>query len=91
MKMKIAIIDNAMDPSVYNPTRHWRSHLIWEWKAFRAPQGLFPNLKEGYTHLILTGSEVSILKRDTWVWKEVRLVQKALGQRLPILGSCYGH
>jgi len=90
-KIKIAIIDNSIDHSVYNPIQHWQTHLNEEWQAFRAPYGIFPRLDQCWTHLILTGSEVSILERDDWVRREVFLVQEALERGISILGSCYGH
>jgi hypothetical protein len=65
--MEIAVIDNSIDPSVYHPIRHWQSYLKRKWQAFRAPQGFFPNLEKDYSHLILTGSEASILEREDWV------------------------
>ncbi|MFQ6109262.1 MAG: type 1 glutamine amidotransferase [Candidatus Aminicenantales bacterium] len=88
---KTAIIDNSIDHAVYNPIQHWKPHLKGEWRDFRAPFRILPDLDEGWTHLILTGSEVSILEREDWVREEVFLVQEALEQGLSILGSCYGH
>ncbi len=89
--IKLAIVDNSIDPSVYNPVRHWSSFLGMPWKAFRAKEGHLPNLKEEYTHLVLTGSEASILDRETWVEREVELTQAAVDNGLAVFGSCYGH
>jgi len=42
--------------------KHWKSFFDEEWAAFKAKENQFPDLKSGeYTHLILTGSESSIL------------------------------
>jgi len=90
-KTKIAIIDNSIDPSVYKPIEHWSAYLKAEWEAFRAPRHEFPDLKKGFTHVILTGSESSILEREKWVDEEVAVVKEAFQINLPILGSCYGH
>ena len=90
-EIKVAIVDNSIDSSVYNPVRHWASFLEVSWKAFRAKEGHLPNLKEEYTHLILTGSEASILDREVWVDREVDLTQAAADDGLAILGSCFGH
>lgn len=90
-KIKVAIIDNSINPDVYTPVEHWANFLDAEWQAFRAPDNHFPRFKQGFTHVILTGSEASILERDGWVWEEVELVQEALTRGLNILGSCYGH
>jgi GMP synthase-like glutamine amidotransferase len=88
---RIAIIDNAMDHSVYTPVKHWHKHLPFEGEAFRAPAGDFPDLRDGYTHLILTGSEASIMERESWVGDEVALVHMAVDRGVAILGSCWGH
>ncbi len=89
--IRLAIIDNAMDHSVYTPVEHWRKHLPMEGETFRAPAGEFPDLQDGYTHLILTGSEASIVEREAWVNIEVDLVQRAASGGLAVLGSCWGH
>ncbi|TRZ84178.1 hypothetical protein D4R89_13795 [bacterium] len=89
--IKVAVLDNSLDPDVYKPVLHWSRWLTEGWTAFRAPDGRFPRLTDGYTHLILTGSEASILKREGWVDAEVDLVRDALAMGVPILGSCYGH
>lgn len=91
MEMKVAIVDNSIDSSIYNPIIHWKSYLEVEWEAFKAIKSHFPDLKKGYTHLILTGSEASILEREKWVYEEVELIQEAAERDLSILGSCYGH
>jgi len=90
-KIKVAIIDNSINPSVYTPVEHWSKYLKVEWESFRAPRKFFPKFREGFTHLILTGSEASILDRKRWVQEEVELVQEAVALGLRLLGSCYGH
>jgi len=88
---RVAIIDNSIDPTVYKPIDHWKRFLGVSWEAFRAAESCFPDLDDKYTHLILTGSEASILERENWVYEEVEVVQEALDRGIPILGSCYGH
>ncbi len=90
-KIRVAIVDNSINPDIYTPVQHWTSFLNAEWRAFRAPDNRLPDFKEGFTHIILSGSEASILDRDGWVWEEVEFVQEALIRGLSILGSCYGH
>jgi len=89
--IRLAIVDNAMDHSVYTPVAHWRMHLPLQGDVFHAPSGELPDLEDGYTHLILTGSEASIVKRTSWVDREAALVQKAATSGLAMLGSCWGH
>jgi len=62
-----------------------------KWEAFEAKKSYFPRLNKDYTHIILTGSEASILERARWVEEEAELVSEAAEKGIPILGSCYGH
>lgn len=89
--VKVAIVDNSINPSIYTPVAHWTAFLDSLWQAFTAREFRFPNLDEGFTHLILTGSEASILERDRWVHKEIELVLEAVKKNIPVLGSCWGH
>lgn len=90
-EVKVAIIDNSIDTSIYNPQEHWKSYLRVEWDSFKATKSHFPDLNRDYTHLILTGSEASIIERENWVYEEIEVVQDAVEKGLSILGSCYGH
>jgi GMP synthase-like glutamine amidotransferase len=89
--VKIAIIDNAVDHGLYRPVEHWAAHLSVPWVAFRAREGHLPCAADGFSHIILTGSEASILDREPWVDQEVSYVQDAFEKGLALLGSCYGH
>jgi GMP synthase-like glutamine amidotransferase len=90
-EVKVAFIDNSIDSSIYNPQKHWKPYLRFEWDSFKAAESHFPDLKKGYTHLILSGSEASIIERENWVYEEIEVVQDAVEKGLSILGSCYGH
>ena len=89
--IKVAIVDNSIDSTVYNPIRHWTSYFNIDWEAFKATKHQFPDLERGYTHLILTGSEATIIKRESWAEEEIELIHEAVDRGIPILGSCYGH
>jgi GMP synthase-like glutamine amidotransferase len=88
---KIALVDNSIEPEIYRPVEHWGAFLPPGWSAFRAPAGVLPSLKEGFTHVVLTGSEASILEPEPWVEREVDFVREAERRGLALLGSCYGH
>jgi len=90
-EVKVAFIDNSIDTSIYNPQEHWKPYLGVAWDSFKATKSHFPDLKKGYTHLILSGSEASIIERESWVYEEIEVVQDAVEKGLSILGSCYGH
>lgn len=89
--IRVAIIDNSITPSVYKPVEHWGAFLHVPFASFRAAEGRLPDLGENFTHLILTGSESSIIEREDWVDAEVEFVRDALSRNFPTLGSCYGH
>lgn len=90
-KFKVAIVDNSIYPEIYKPIEHWAQYLEGvEWEAFYAPDRRLPGLKT-YSHIILTGSEASILEREPWVDHEVEFVRQAFHEGFSILGSCYGH
>jgi GMP synthase-like glutamine amidotransferase len=88
---RLAIIDNSIHPEIYKPVEHWSAYLgRSEWTAFYGPKNQLPSLK-GFTHVILTGSEASILDREPWVEREIEFVMDAGHEGLSLLGSCYGH
>ncbi len=89
--IRVAIVDNSIAPSVYKPVGHWAAFLGVPFASFRAAEGRLPDLGKEFTHVILTGSEASILEREPWVGAEVEFVREALKTDIPILGSCYGH
>lgn len=88
--IRLAIVDNSINPELYRPIVHWGSHLPVPFEAFTAREGRWPDLGQ-FTHLILTGSEASILEPDAWVEEEARLVREAVGRGMVVLGSCWGH
>lgn len=90
--MRLAIIDNALDHEIYRPVEHWASFLgKTEYLTFEAPKKEFPDPAD-FTHIILTGSEASIIERADWAEEEARLVRAAAVPGGPaILGSCWGH
>jgi len=89
--VRVAIVDNALDPGVYRPVAHWRRWLDVPAEAYVAREGRFPDLTDGVTHLILTGSEASIIDRAPWAETEAALVREAVAAGTAVLGSCWGH
>lgn len=88
--IRVAIIDNSIDPSIYAPVAHWEKFLDAPWEAFRASAGKLPEIAE-FSHFILTGSEASILDVSPWIAEEIDFVTRAFEARKSILGSCFGH
>jgi len=86
----IALVDNSLDPSLYNPVRHWKKWIAAGLEVFRVPENRFPDAAD-FTHIILSGSEATILERASWAAEEIEMVKEAVRQGVSILGSCYGH
>jgi GMP synthase-like glutamine amidotransferase len=88
--VRLAIIDNSVLPDIYRPVEHWSRYLSVPWEAFVARDHSFPDPAR-FTHLILTGSEASILEPASWVAEEADVVAEAVRCGLAVLGSCWGH
>ncbi len=89
-EVRLAIVDNSIFPDIYRPVEHWSRYIAAEWESFPARDSRFPDLSR-FTHLLLTGSESSILERESWVEREADLVNEAVQRGVPVLGSCWGH
>jgi GMP synthase-like glutamine amidotransferase len=89
-RIAVAIVDNAVIPEIYRPVEHWSRHLDVPWQAFTAREGSLPD-PSAFSHIILTGSEASILEREPWVDAEAAMVREAVAAGLAVLGSCWGH
>ncbi|HOW86178.1 MAG TPA: type 1 glutamine amidotransferase [Candidatus Aminicenantes bacterium] len=86
----VAIVDNSVFPDVYRPVDHWSRYLDVPWQAFAARRGRLPD-PGGFSHIILTGSEASILEREPWAEAEADLAREAVARGTAVLGSCWGH
>lgn len=92
MAPRILIVDNAVHRHLFRPHWPWKAHFrgvavdVINLPASRNVPSL-----DGYTHLLLTGSEASILRPKPWFEREGALIRAAIGKGLPILGSCFGH
>jgi GMP synthase-like glutamine amidotransferase len=86
----VAIVDNSIDPSVYKPVEHWSRYLEVPWRAFVAREGQLPD-PAAFSHIILTGSEASIIEREPWAEAEAAMAREAIAAGAAVLGSCWGH
>ncbi len=86
----VAVVDNSIDPTIYRPVEHWSRYLDVPWQAFVAREGRLPD-PAGFSHIILTGSESSIVEREPWVDAEAAMVREAVAGGTAVLGSCWGH
>jgi len=91
MTRRVLIVGGALEPERYRPFDHWRVLLggtpsdVVDLVAGDETPSL-----DGFTHLILTGSEASIVEDQSWYVAEEEVVRDAVKRGLPILGSCFG-
>jgi GMP synthase-like glutamine amidotransferase len=89
--IRVAVVDNSVRPEIYRPVEHWARALGGvPWRAFTARERSLPGPAE-FSHIILSGSEASILEREPWVDEEAALVREAAAAGTALLGSCWGH
>lgn len=92
MLPRVLIINNAVHRHLFKPAWHWRAHLKGiETHVVNIPSGELVPALESFSHIILTGSEASILEPKPWYDVESSLIREAVELGIPILGSCFGH
>jgi len=92
MQARVLLIDNAIHRFLFRPSWHWKAHL----KGVLTETVNLPSAKQvpdlhDFTHIILTGSEASILNPEPWFQTEAALIREAVAKGIPVLGSCFGH
>ena len=92
MTKRVLILDGSIYPDIYRPADEWRALLGGvPADAVHLPSGEpVPDLAP-YTHIIVTGSEASINRPESWFEVEAEVVRRAFELGKPILGSCFGH
>jgi GMP synthase-like glutamine amidotransferase len=92
MRKHVLILDNAVHRFLFKPSWHWKAHLKGiDARVVNVPSGAAIPSLDGFTHVILTGSEGSILESKPWFEVESKLIRDAVQRGIPILGSCFGH
>ena len=92
MSTRVLLVNNAVHRHLFKPTWHWRTHLKGiETQSVHLPSGDRPPDLAAFSHIILTGSEASILDPKPWFETESALIREAVDRGIPILGSCFGH
>jgi len=89
---RVLIIDNAVRRLMFKPSIPWKEHLDGaETTAVNIPSGAAIPPPSEFTHLILTGSEASIVSPEPWFEREAQLIWAAAEAGIRIIGSCFGH
>ncbi|UCG71019.1 MAG: type 1 glutamine amidotransferase [Thermoplasmata archaeon] len=86
--MTILVLDNFLDNKY---SGYFSNYFQKDLDVFRASKSEFPENIEDYDHIILSGSEDSILNDRKWIEKEMSLVRQIIDKNIPTLGICLGH
>lgn len=72
-------------------SRYFSQYFQSNLKVFKASKYVFPKDIDNYDHIILSGSEESILNDIDWMDREMSLVREIIDKKIPTLGICFGH
>jgi GMP synthase-like glutamine amidotransferase len=86
--MTTLVLDNFLNDKY---SGYFSNYFQDNLEVFRAASSEFPENIEDYDHVILSGSEDSILNDRKWIEEEMRLVKQIIDKGIPTLGICFGH
>jgi GMP synthase-like glutamine amidotransferase len=88
----VLILDGSNFSPYYDPVAHWRRLLgSVPYRAVHLPSADTPPDLAGATHVIVTGSEASIVSETPWFFLAAGVLRRAVAAGLPVFGSCFGH
>jgi GMP synthase-like glutamine amidotransferase len=89
--VRLLVVDNAIDHGMYRPVEHWAALAGFEPESVYPPGGDALPEPGQHTHVILSGSEASIVERAPWAEEELRWLERVARAGGRVLGSCWGH
>jgi GMP synthase-like glutamine amidotransferase len=92
MPPRLLILDGSVHTDIYHPAEEWID-LAGDVPAdaVHLPSGEpVPDISD-YSHVIVSGSEASIVEHEPWFDDEIAAVRWAFELERPMLGSCFGH
>jgi len=92
MQTRVLVVDGSVDPAIYRPVEQWSPFLCETvYDVVRPPSGDVAPRLDDVTHVLLTGSEASVVEIESWFDREASIVCEAVERGLSVLGSCFGH
>lgn len=88
---KLLILDNAIDHDIYQPVEHFKQYIDIPFDTYHVSKKDLPKSTDIYSHVLITGSEASIIDDYDWLYAEENLVRTLIATGKNVLGSCYGH
>jgi GMP synthase (glutamine-hydrolysing) len=86
--MTTLVLDNFIDKKY---SKYFSRYFQDDLKIFDASNMQFPEELDKQDHIILSGSEDSILNERDYIDKEMEFVRTAIEHKIPTLGICFGH
>ncbi|UCE39267.1 MAG: type 1 glutamine amidotransferase [Thermoplasmata archaeon] len=86
--MTTLVLDNFINKKY---SEYFSKYYQEDLEIFEASKRKFPKDLDKYDHIILSGSEESILNDRKWIEKEMELVREIIDKNIPTLGICFGH
>ncbi len=92
MNRRIPMLNIMVDREMNDPVAQWARHFRHvPYEAVHVPGGEVIPSFEGFTHLIVSGSEASTTDPQPWMDRAADLIREAAESGVPILGNCFGH
>lgn len=86
--MTTLVLDNFLDEKYSGYfSRYYQDDMV----KFKASNLEFPKNLDEYDHIIVSGSEDSVLNDKKYIHEEMKLIRKCVDKRIPTLGICFGH
>lgn len=67
-----------------------RARPDWRIEVFSVKDGMFPKSLD-FDGLLITGSPASVHDDAAWIPKLEELARRAIAQKIPLFGACFGH
>ncbi len=86
--MTTLILDNFLDEKYSGYfSRYYQDDRV----KFQASYLEFPENLDDYDHIIVSGSEDSVLNDKQYIHDEMKLIRECVDRGIPTLGICFGH
>jgi len=86
--MTTLILDNFIDEEYAS---YFSQYVQKDIVTFKASSLKFPETLDDYDHIIVSGSEDSVLNDKQYIRKEMELIRECVEKGIPTLGICFGH
>lgn len=86
--MTTLVLDNFLDEEYAGYfSRYLKDDIV----QFKASSLEFPKTMGDYDHIIVSGSEDSVLNDREYIRREMELIREGVDRDIPMLGICFGH